>query len=138
MNNNAYYRARIFLLIDLIKEGDNDNVRFFRNGFFPEGFNEQELVEAHQKKHNFSNDPLTFVELTSFSTFFVMHPENVAGKIVQTSSRNFPLKVKGKLQDVEQVFNMVQKQNTKDNKIRLLQLRARALKLKLELTSLIR
>ncbi len=133
MKNNAYYRARISLLRELIINSDEENVKFFRNGFFSKGFNEQKLVAAHQKTNKFSDSPLTFVELTSFSTFFAMHPENIAGIIVETSSRLFPLKVKGKIQDIEKLLKSGPGAKTENNKVKILKLRARALKLKLEL-----
>lgn len=133
MEKNKYYRARISLLKDLIINSDEENVKFFRNGFFPKGFNENELVAAHQKTNTFSDNTLTFVELSSFSTFFAMHPENIAGAIVQTSSRDFPVKVKGKIQDIEKVLKIGPGAKTDNNKVKILKLRARALKLKLEL-----
>lgn len=49
-------------------------------------------------------EPLTFTELTRYSTWFAMHPEKVAGKEELTTSFHFPITIKGNRELIEQTI----------------------------------
>lgn len=49
-------------------------------------------------------EPLDVVETMTLDTWFYQHPEKVCGKEVLTSSREFPLTIKGTREDCESVF----------------------------------
>ena len=131
--NPKYYRARIEAL--RTSNGNvevDENRKYFRNGFVPE--NEKANFEKKIKffEPNHKNTPLTFAEITSYSTWFNMHPEKMAGKEVAVSSRAFPVKLKGKRKDIEQMFAKVFSIDTEKEAEAL----AIALQLELELMKL--
>ena len=49
-------------------------------------------------------EPLGLLENMTLDTWFYQHPEKVCGKEVLTSSREFPLTIKGSREDCERVF----------------------------------
>jgi len=49
--------------------------------------------------------PLDLVESMTLDTWFYQHPDKVCGKEVLTSSREFPLTIKGTREDCERVFS---------------------------------
>jgi len=103
----AWCRARITainrLLDELPKTEEKNSPRvLLRNGLIPEvlkkRFNE---VLDYEYKLTFSlNNPLSFREITSFNTWFVMHPEKICGKEVITTSLQFPITVEGSKEDI--------------------------------------
>jgi hypothetical protein len=134
MKDPAYFRARINTIRQLIGEipvsdEKNNNRVLLRNGFIPEelsGKYETALLEKLQRQHN---DPLSCVEQCSFNTWFAMHPEKVAGTEVVTTSREFPITVKGTKEDILQTIGSGLN-NYKDKRIRIAKAQAVA-KLKL-------
>ena len=91
----AYYRARLKAIADEIKcETDEKRIRLLQNGYFPEW-----KPETSNFKPETSN-PLSFLELCSWDTWFTMYPEKVCGKTVVTTSHSFPLAVKATKEDV--------------------------------------
>ena len=134
MKDPAYFRARINTIRQLIGEipvsdKKNNNRVLLRNGFIPEelsGKYETALLEKLQNQHN---DPLSFLEQCSFNTWFAMHPEKVAGTEVVTTSREFPITVKGTKEDILQTIGSGLN-NYKDKRIRIAKAQAVA-KLKL-------
>lgn len=105
---SSWYRARIKAIRQLLEEissrsaGQEKDRSLLRNGVVPE--NQQKRFEElldYEYKLTFSlNEPLTFTEITSFNTWFVMHPEKVCGKETITTSREFPVTVKGTKDDI--------------------------------------
>lgn len=113
--DNAYVRARIKCIqknIDALPvERDKiGEVRtLLKQGFIPPEFYQQFNPE-HTKEEDFimvceplrehSNDPLSFAEIASFSSWFALHPGKVAGKEEATTSLHFPITIKGTKEDV--------------------------------------
>jgi hypothetical protein len=128
--NPKYYRVRHSLIVKLIGELDsNDPDRvLLRNGVFPEGIDEERLVKKHMQEHSFSNEPLSFLGQTLFNTWFEMHPEKVAGKQIITSSREFPISIKGTKEDIIRTIRGKQKDFSF-----LLEVKKRSAKAKLKL-----
>ncbi len=112
INSPSYYRARINAIKKLIEElptnrdEKNPNRTLIRNGFIPETQQKrfEEILDYEHKLSFALNEPLTFSELTSFNTWFVLHPEKVCGKEVVTTSREFPITIKGTKEDVIQTI----------------------------------
>ncbi len=103
IHNNRYYRARIQTIDDHIHSCQGQEKKWLQNGFIPESEQEDFDMRIKARMYGKSDDPLTFVELATYSTWFAMHPEKVAGKMVGGSSLFFPVVVKGTRQDVERL-----------------------------------
>lgn len=105
----SFYRARIKYILekisDSIHQGNERILRLLRNGYTDNLNEANKGIKAIAKTQ--SNDPLTFIELTSFSNWFVMHPDKVAGVEILTTSNAFPIKIKGKKEDIISMFNLV-------------------------------
>lgn len=115
----TYYRARLDTFRHFIHNELPDHPRF-DNGLknsplelLKQGFVHPDIqhrfdsrVESFQRMGiDLPNTPLTFTELCTFNTWFAMHPEKVAGTEKITSSREFPLTIKGTRDDVIRVFS---------------------------------
>jgi hypothetical protein len=103
---SSYYRARTEVIRELVStlevdrmEKGNDII-LLRNGVFPEKFNEKELIRKKLAEKTFSNDALTFSELTRFNTWFAMYPGKVCGNEIVTTSIEFPITIKGSREDI--------------------------------------
>lgn len=72
-----------------------------------------------------------FVEITSNDTWFKKHPEKIAGVEYETTSRFFPIMVKGTKEDVLRVTGIPT--NDKEKQLKLAKLKAKAIKIKLQL-----
>lgn len=132
--NNGYLKARMEVIQTLMAgeestEKSNDKV-LLRNGVFPTNLNEQELVLAELKRKNYSDSPLSFRELSSYNNWFVLHPEKMAGKEIITSSRTFPLSIKGTKEDILKTVLIEKKENVNQDSF---ELEALALEVELEL-----
>ena len=96
-----YYRARLDVIAEQIRSipsdqaDKNNNLAILRNGVFPKALNEEKLVNDKLLKKDYSDEPLQFEEITRFNTWFNVFPEKVAGTEHITSSREFPLTIKG-------------------------------------------
>ncbi|MBL6445690.1 DNA (cytosine-5-)-methyltransferase [Fulvivirga sp. 29W222] len=116
-----YYRHRMEVIEDLImkynlllrEESDIDrkkaiekNLRVLRNGVFPEEYEDFAyeynipLIEERLANTTFGNHELTFDEITRYNTWFEAHPEKIAGTEWVTTSRDFPISIKGTKQDI--------------------------------------
>ena len=103
--SNAYLRARIHALdalrekfaADLAQNPTNKELQLhlalIRNGVFPPHINESNEIEKVLDKND--NALLSFAELSSYGTFFAMHPGKVCGNEILTTSRDFPVKIDG-------------------------------------------
>jgi len=126
----AYYRARMDAIGELIKaipvsdEKNNDRV-LLRNGFIPERllpeFNK--AVTGHLRVKN--RQPLSFTELCSFNTWFAMYPEKLAGIEYVTTSREFPIMVKGTKEDIIETVSRGLNDD-KDKRLRIVKAQATA------------
>ena len=72
-------------------------------------------------EYTFSELPPTFTELCSFNTWFAMHPEKIAGTEYITTSREFPLIIKGTKEDIIKTISIT------DNEKRIRIAKAKAL-----------
>ena len=113
INTPSYYRARINAIHKLIEElptnrdEKNPDRTLIRNGFIPESQQKRfnEILDFEYKLSFALNEPLTFTEITSFNTWFVLHPEKICGKEVVTTSREFPITIKGTKEEIIQTLN---------------------------------
>lgn len=83
------------------EEKAQKKIRLLRNGFLSE---ESGILRISTTQNVFMPEPLSFVELTSYNAWFLMHPQKVAGIESETTSRDFPVRVKGTLADVIRVL----------------------------------
>lgn len=74
---------------------------------------------------------MNFVEITSNDTWFKKHPEKIAGVEYETTSRFFPIMVKGTKEDVLRVTGVTNE--NKKQQLKLAKLKAKAIKIKLQL-----
>ena len=117
----AYFRARVNVLEAIlgvvsgmiIDEGNiaelkkkDQAINLLRNGVFPLDYNEEELVENYLKKNlvTLQESELSFTELSTYNTWFNLHPEKVAGKEIITTSRAFPVSIEGTREDIERTI----------------------------------
>jgi hypothetical protein len=130
-------------IIELIRaipvsdEKNNDRV-LLRNGFIPEkllpDFEKTLLKHQQALSQTINQKPLSFTEKCSFNTWFAMHPEKVAGVEYVTTSREFPIMVKGTKEDIIETTSRVLGVG-KDNRVRVAKTQAIA---KLKLLELIK
>ena len=106
-NNPAWYRARIAainkLLDELPKTEEKNSPRvLLRNGLIPDVLQKRfnEILDYEYKLTFALNSPLTLREITSFNTWFALHPEKICGKEVVTTSLQFPITVEGSKDDI--------------------------------------
>ena len=136
----AYYKARLEVYKQLIKEevganpsNDSIELRILRNGVLPIklAHSYDKLIDKYSKEQ--SEKKLTFDEITRFNTWFEIHPEKIAGIEVITSSREFPITIKGSVEDIIQTITPSIVPDKKDKRIRMAKARAKARKRSLEL-----
>jgi len=141
--SSAYYRARLAAFQQIIQEeaGDgrdekNNHSVILRNGVIPGGFEKRMNSLIKEKQKDASNSTLSFEEITRFNTWFEIHPEKIAGNEIITSSREFPIKIKGTEEDIIRTVtpaNLPDTNNNKDKRIRMAKARAIAKKRSLKL-----
>lgn len=110
----AYLRARIKALnlwreklsAELSAKPENKilqyNLSLLRNGVFPLHIQKQKEIQALLDPSDQS--ALSFVELTSYGTYFELNPGKVCGEEIKTTSRDFPLKIDGTRKQVESII----------------------------------
>lgn len=98
-----YLRARIDMYRDVLSKLDASemNAAILRNGVFPKDRDEKGLVEVYARQKEYSTEPLSFSELCTFNTWFTMYPEKVCGTEEITTSREFPITIKGDMEWIE-------------------------------------
>ena len=103
--DNQQLRARLYAIKKLMPMYP-DYVKFLQNGAVPPECREDfEILKKEafrvMKQNKVDNTkPLTFLELCSFSTWFQVYPEKVAGKEVFKTSRAFPVSIRGTKDDI--------------------------------------
>ena len=82
------------------EKGSNKKLLLY--GVVPEGFD----LDGWMKDDMDSDEskPLNLVEGMTLDTWFYQHPDKVCGREMLTSSREFPLTIKGTREDCEKVF----------------------------------
>ncbi len=117
-NTPAYYRARLGIFCHFIQKElpgnplydtgkKNSPYELLKQGFIHPDIREKfgDRIGDYEKQGIWIlNDPLSFTEICSFNTWFAMHPEKVAGIEMVTTSRDFPLTIKGTKDDISRVF----------------------------------
>ena len=131
---NSYYRARIAAINALLDSDLPQNQRrWLQNGYDRfAGDRIKELVEREAA----GDAPLTFAELATYSTWFELHPEKVAGELTSGTSIYFPVIVKGTKADCERMFAaaLAAEHDAEDEDLELLELESKALEMELQLT----
>jgi hypothetical protein len=142
----SYYRARISAFHYFISNGGESKERNSPNELLKYGVIHPDIADEFEKyltklcaEYTFSELPLTFTELCSFNTWFAMHPEKIAGKEIITTSREFPIGIKGTKEDVIRVVggtaSKETNKNNQQNRIRIAKVKAQA---KIKLLKLIK
>lgn len=137
----SYLRARIKYIERVLEENDktSQTYKLLRYGVIE---NEEEKIAEIWTIHTFEHlkdyPPLDFTELTRFNTWFALHPEKVAGREVITTSRNFPISIKGTKEDVTNTIHRFISsdehwQKERENEKEMNKLKAKAFRLKLKL-----
>ncbi|HBG69674.1 MAG TPA: SNF2 family helicase [Prolixibacteraceae bacterium] len=103
-SNPAWLRARISAIQKLLDELPADNIdrSLVRNGVIPLKLESRfKALHDYEYKLTFAlNEPLSFKEITSFNTWFALHPEKICGKEIISTSRDFPVTVKGNKEEI--------------------------------------
>jgi hypothetical protein len=106
----SYCRARLDVIHSLIQglergtKNKGNDIVLLRSGVVPDRFEENRLIREKILEGKDDNTPLTFSELTRFNTWFTLHPEKICGKEQITTSIEFPIKVKGTREDIEETI----------------------------------
>lgn len=135
------WRARLDAIEQIIieeKGGDRSEKNNFsvllRNGIVPAELKDRynEAYRQHLKAwvQSGNEQPLSFSEITRFNTWFLIHPEKVAGKETITTSREFPISVKGTETDILKTVNRTIQPKSNSSRARIVRAKAEA-KLKL-------
>jgi hypothetical protein len=96
-----------------------------RNGVFYD----QKAIEQKAKSKPYPQTPLSFTELCTFNTWFVLHPEKVCGIEKTTSSKEFPVTIQG---DKFKILSTIQKQHSYS----IIEMEALALEYELQINQL--
>ncbi len=121
----TYLRARLDLIREKLAGADDMQAALLRNGVFYD----QKAIEQKAKSKAYPTAPLSFTELCTFNTWFVLHPEKVCGQEVVTSSKEFPVTIQG---DKAQILSIIQKQQSYS----LIEIEALALEYELQINQL--
>lgn len=93
----SYIRARTAYIEDRLKRhADKESMDYhlLKHGFIPYEKEDAEDIQKLEKK-SINDEPPTFLELTSFGNWFVLHPEKICGVEVISRRRASPVLVKG-------------------------------------------
>ena len=121
----TYLRARLDLIREKLTDATDMQAALLRNGVYYD----QKAIEQKAKSKQYPQTPLSFTELCTFNTWFVLHPEKVCGQEVVTSSKEFPVTIQG---DKTQIISIIQKQQSYS----LIEIEALALEYELQINQL--
>jgi len=121
----TYLRARLDLIREKLTSATDMQAALLRNGVFYD----QKAIEHKAKSKAYPTAPLSFTELCTFNTWFVLHPEKVCGIEKTTSSKEFPVTIQG---DKAQILSIIQKQQSYS----LIEIEALALEYELQINQL--
>lgn len=142
MKNEAYYIARynaIKNLVNVMPVGRDKRLSdrdYLLVGFVPESFKNTLETEIKNILPQHQSEKLSFEQLTSFSTWFAMHPEKVCGEEVATTSYFFPVKIKGNRADVERVIERELRNTTNTEALNLRERESKSRKRRIEILAL--
>ena len=115
--------------MDLIRENlsvvSDMQAALLRNGVFYD----QKAIEEKAKSKPYPQTPLSFTELCTFNTWFVLHPEKVCGIEKTTSSKEFPVTIQG---DKAKILVTIEKQQSYS----IIEMEALALEYELQINQL--
>ena len=121
----TYLRARLDLIREKLTIATELEAALLRNGVYYD----QKAIEQKAKSKQYPQTPLSFTELCTFNTWFVLHPEKVCGQEVVTSSKEFPVTIQG---DKAQILSTIQKQHSYS----IIEMEALALEYELQINQL--
>ena len=123
--STTYLRARMDLIRENLTGASDMKAALLRNGVYYD----QKSIEEKAKSKQFPQTPLSFTELCTFNTWFVLHPEKVCGQEVITTSKEFPVTIQGAK---AQILSTIQKQQSYS----ILEMEALALEYELQINQL--
>jgi hypothetical protein len=123
--STTYLRARMDLIREKLSSANDMQAALFRNGVYYD----QKAIEEKAKSKQYPQTPLSFTELCTFNTWFVLHPEKVCGQEVITTSKEFPVTIQGAK---AQILSTIQKQQSYS----ILEMEALALEYELQINQL--
>ena len=121
----TYLRARLDLIRENLSSADDMQAALLRNGVFYD----QKAIEEKAKSKPYPQTPLSFTELCTFNTWFVLHPEKVCGLEVITTSKEFPVTIQG---NKSKILATIQKQQS----YTIIEMEALALEYELQINQL--
>jgi hypothetical protein len=121
----TYLRARLDLIREKLTSANDMQAALLRNGVYYDN----KSSEQKAKSKAYPTAPLSFTELCTFNTWFVLHPEKVCGQEVVTSSKEFPVTIQG---DKSIILATIQKQQIYS----LIEIEALALEYELQINQL--
>ncbi len=121
----TYLRARLDLVREKLAGATDMQAALLRNGVYYD----KKAIEQKAKSKVYPQTPLSFTELCTFNTWFVLHPEKVCGQEVVTSSKEFPVTIQG---DKSIILATIQKQQSYS----LIEIEALALEYELQINQL--
>jgi hypothetical protein len=121
----TYLRARLDLIREKLTTATDMQAALLRNGVYYD----QKSIEQKAKSNAYPQTPLSFTELCTFNTWFVLHPEKVCGLEKTTSSKEFPVTIQG---DKSIILATIQKQQSYS----LIEIEALALEYELQINQL--
>lgn len=121
----TYLRARMDLIRENLTGASDMQAALLRNGVYYD----QKAIEEKAKSKPYPQTPLSFTELCTFNTWFVLHPEKVCGQEVITISKEFPVTIQG---DKSKILATIQKQQSYS----IIEMEALALEYELQINQL--
>jgi len=126
LHNPKYFRARISAIHHFISQSSEIKEKNSPHELLKYGVIHPSISNEFEKQvsktitdYTFSELPLTFTEKTSFNTWFAMHPEKIAGEEIITTSREFPISIKGTKEDIIRVIGKTVAKENNTNRIRI-------------------
>lgn len=126
VHNPKYYRARISAILHVLSDNRGRKEKTSPEELLKYGYVHEDIqheINDYIEQSDESNSPLSFTEKTSFNTWFAMHPEKIAGQELLTTSREFPITIKGTKEDIIRTIQNTTKQN---NRVRIAKIQAQA------------
>jgi hypothetical protein len=121
----TYLRARLDLIREKLAGANDMQAALLRNGVYYD----QKAIEQKAKSKQYPQKPLSFTELCTFNTWFVLHPEKVCGIEKTTSSKEFPVTIQG---DKFKILSKIEKQHSYS----IIEMEALALEYELQINQL--
>ena len=113
----------------IVKNSSGQNEKTSPEELLKYGFVHEEIkdeVDSLIETATESNSPLSFTEITAFNTWFAMHPEKIAGKELLTTSREFPITIKGTKEDIINCISKDRSHTDNEKRIRIAKAKALA------------